>query len=683
MMSFSLTEEEKAALRYYKDVQYQEINQLLISNCETDIALLSEDVEKKSVQINYSRENIQKNFEVIKKIYELMQKNYYQFKRKEGWVFARGTNIAEIERLKNEMYIDNFLSTTKDSKKAELEFSTVWNRPAVMYICGDSNIPYIAIDEVLGSNESQEVIIAPFTKIKEIKECNEIPLEESVKTIKTYSVKIEKQKLEGLSEEERKGLYNYILDNADSVNFRLKDCIDLEKENTVNYENIRKLEQLLSKYENTAEQREIDRDYTDSQRRADLDDIERITKELDELKKVSSEIYEIRKNNINFVTNWKKNVAVYIMAECKEIELKYEALNEVIEEREEKKENIYKEEIKIKNEILENQNYEEVYQEVKKEAEENIEVSDKMLKDIDELIQKQQKYARIAGNLGTIYCALNNGFEMKKVAENLKELIVKIKDKIEEINSKEEKTLEIDKLKTISNVNLQISTLINYLNNPKIAVKNSKLTRFDEMSIIEENELKRGIATKIRDICSEAELKKLKDDLEMLEDKSAISRFFGMFTGKNKLDEFMMEQIEVRQKAIRRTISRKLSLTQNYSIHELIAQIIMFIEENYDDELIEEDVGNLESLEKELKRNFIVLDTKVRDIIEQKEGRNLPIEEKKISRKEMIEIETYRFLHQYGYDILENQEEPAYQNTITNEISRIVEYINTSKVLEL
>ena len=43
---------------------------------------------------------------------------------------------------------------------------------------------------------------------------------------------------------------------------------------------------------------------------------------------------------------------------------------------------------------------------------------------------------------------------------------------------------------TISFTSADNNALINYLNNPKIATANSKATRFDEMAIIEENELK-------------------------------------------------------------------------------------------------------------------------------------------------------------------------------------------------
>ena len=340
--------------------------------------------------------------------------------------------------------------------------------------------------------------------------------------------------------------------------------------------------------------------------------------------------------------------------------------------------------IKSNLELEDAKTYSEVFYVVNKESEENIEMVEKLIKNIEVLISKQQNYAKIAGNLGTNYSALSNGFEMKKVAENLLVLVQTIDSKVKEIDQKEDKEQaeNVESLKEISGVNIQISTLINYLNNPKIATKATKINRFDEICIIEENELKRGIATRIREICGEAELKKLKDDTELLEDKTGFSRFVGIFTGQNRLDEFMLEQIEIRKNAIRRTLSKKMTLTQSYSIHELIAGIRMFIEENNDDELVDDFVGDLQELEAELKRNFIIIDSKVKDIVDRKEGRNLPVTDKKISRMELIEIETFQFLHKYGYDIVKNEVEPEYKNTVASELSRIIEYINTSKILE-
>ena len=686
MMELDITLEEIEALKKYKSINYESINQLLVSNVETDLALLNSEVENKVVPLLYDRNSVIENIRTIKKIYELMQKLYYSNKTKNGWVFSRGTNIAEIERLKNEIYIDKFLSTTQNKSKAENEFSIIWNKPAVMYICGTSDIPYISVDEILGKqNDYQEIIIAPFTKIKEIKEIGELEIENSSKKIRTYNVTLEKQELDQLTLSERNGLYNYIIENAGLINRKLRECIELENENVTNYENIRKLEQLLSKYEHNAEIKELGKDYSDMERKADFDDMNRINKELNQIKENVANLFEIKKQNMDFITNWKKNIAVYLMAECREIELIYKSKNIINEEKQEEKITKYKEEAKEEYEKNEKDKLQKLILQVKEECKENIKISEKLLNDIKILINKEQNYAKIANSLQCSYSALNNGFEMKKVSETANELLLKIKEKVDYLCEKEDKVLLEDKLSTISTINSQIGILFNYLNNPKISIPNTNINRFDEMAIIEENELKRKIAETIRNIRGEAELKKLKDDIEIIDEKGVFGKFFGIFTGQNKLDEFKLDQIELRQYSIRKTLARRLSLAHNYSVHELVADIRMFIEDNEDDYLVEDDVKVLRSLEEELKRNFIVIDSKVQDIMNKKNTGNLPIEKnRRISKKENIEFETKQFLSKYGYTLNDNNEiEPTYQDTMANEISRIVEYINSSNVLRI
>ena len=822
------------------------MNQMLVSNSENDIALLSAEVENKVVSIIYNRESVIEYLKNIKLIYRLILKYYYSKKNKLTKKIYRGTNLSEIERVKSELYIDRFLSATENENEAINVYSANWNRPACMNLILDEKIPYIYVKDILKDKKyKNEIIIAPFTKIKYITELDEKKLEKNSKLLKVYDIELEKQELDELTDRERNGLYTYVLENAYSIKRKLEECIDLEKENVTNFENIRKLEQLLSKYEAEIEEKELSQNYSDTDREEDYDDIERITRELNELKDTSTKLFEIRKEHINFVNMWKRNIAVYMIAECREIEKAFEVVyasgnidkivdnkveeiieevktevkveetndtikeetekfdtKELIKETENKKEeskfetkvldreefnrqkeltlkeetekilkevskgiskeqvfdsrrtkvtqdtieintNLKSEENKIEKEveteITENveekkatttleeekndlntdkenevkiEKVENVVEEtkedpeetrilklveekmglkekedvivsnVKEECDENIEAVEKLLGNIKTLITKQQNHAKIAGNIGSTYSALNNAFEMRKVSETLLELVKNIKEKTNVISELEDIEERDTKLEKISKTNLEISTLMNYLNNPKIAARNSRATRFDEMAIIEENELKRGIAEKIREVRGEAELKKLKDDYEIIEDKGTFSRFLGIFTGQNKLDEFMLEQIEVRQTAIRRTLSKKLSLAYNYSIHELMAEISMFVSENEDDELVEDDVMDLKAMGEELKRNFVILETKVQSIVFEKEGRNLPLDSRRMSKMEIIEVETYRFLKKYGYDGSQiAKDEPKYQDTMASEISRIVEYINSAGVL--
>lgn len=713
MMELDFTKEELETLEAYVSKKYEAMNQLLVSNCETDIALLSDEVENKVVKIPYDRESVIENLMNTKNLYKLFMKNFYKSKHEEK-TFFRGTNLAEVERLKMEPFIDRIWSATTD-KKSQEKFAKKWNRPVGITITLEENIPYFNVGNILGSEKyNKDILIAPFTKVKKIEEDKNINLDNS-KYFKYYNVVLEKQNLDKLTYAERNGLYNYILENAYSIKRKIENCIKIEKENAINFDNIRKMEQLLRKYESTIDEKEVDFEYSDIDRIADYNDVERVTKELNDLKKISTNVFELRKENIDFVNIWKRNIAVYMIAECREIEEQFKDIEYNPEEIEEKVELETTEVIEIEEvepekivtsvalktseEELEDNNQEEkeleavnvqepveeneVQKRVKAESRENVDQVKKLLDDINVLITKQQNHAKIAGNMGTSYSALNNAFEMRKKTEVLEDLVEKIDNKVNELCLKEfNERIQLD-LELVSKSCIEISTLLNYLNNPKIAVRNSKVTRFDEMAIIEENELKRGIAEKIREICGEAELKKLRDDLEIIEEKGTFSRFIGLFTGQNKIDDFMIEQINYRQMVIRKTLSRKLRLAHNYSIHELMAKITLFINDNEDDELVEDDVMDLKALATELRRNYIILESKVQSIVEEKEGKNLPYDSRMITKKEIIELETHKFLNKYEYTILDkvSEEEPKYQDTMTNEIGRIIEYINSSNII--
>ena len=682
-MKYDITNEEKEALRLYKGFSYEAINGLLTSSCDEDIALLRESIESNSVQtISYKKDNVIKNMEIVKKIYELMIKMDLNNEKKIDFKFARGTGIEELQRYKNEPYIDRMISVVTDSQKAKEKYAANFENPVLINILGNNEIPKVKISDVLSMTEdTEEVIIAPFTQVIDIKDMS--VLDENGNGDKVYNVIIEKQKLEELSEPERKALYTFILQSTDAIDGMLEECVGIEIANVESNENIRKLELLLSKYADQAERKEIAKDYPDTERREDLEDIDRINSEIKKIKNEIEDGFEKKKSLINQITTWKRNVILYLMAECKEIEYRYKAEENVKEEIEIEKIKQIEEETKTKIIEFENESIENLSNEIKLQIEENRKKVDGLLENIKKLINKEQNHAKVAGNLGSVYSALNNGFEMRKVAETLKEQIENIrlkKDAIilsDDVNKKE-------KLVNISKVNLQVGTLINYLNNPKTAIPGTKITRFDEMIILEENELKRGIAERIRDLLSEAELKKLKDDLEYLEDRTPFARFIGIFTGQNKLDEFMIEQIEIRRDSIKRKISCKMSLAYNYSIHDMVAKLRMFIRENDDDDLVKDTVEEVKNIDNELKRNFVINDTRVETIIFAKEGKEMPVDNnKKLSKMEQLEIDTYQFLNKYEYDFKDDiAKDEKYQDTLANEIAMIVDYINSSNILK-
>ena len=58
MMDLEITKDEQNALKKYLNDNYEIINQMLISNSESDLALLSDEIEDKQILISYDKDSI-------------------------------------------------------------------------------------------------------------------------------------------------------------------------------------------------------------------------------------------------------------------------------------------------------------------------------------------------------------------------------------------------------------------------------------------------------------------------------------------------------------------------------------------------------------------------------------------------------------------------------------------------
>lgn len=645
-MKREITKEEREQIEKLKTEKWQSIRQLL-----------SNDAEKEDVG-RYSKENVAENMQLIQALYEIMSNHFDEISENTP-IFYKATSMAEIDQIKKEAQINDFTMVTTDLEKAKADLANVLNRPVLLQIEDIADIPWIQIEN--------DAILAPFTDVDAMEEA-----EGNDENFKVYKISLSRQLRRFLDENSRKKLYEKVIENTETACEKIEDFIKMDEENSEYYENIRKLEQLLAKHHFAMEQETYEEDTTEEERQSNLDDIARINAELNSLKKEVNKSFNERLKSMQFVVDWKNDLFTYLKSELMAMDEKVCQVpdkNVVVPELENKPE-----EKKDQKKVYVPTDDAEI-DSVKADCLENIAVVHTLLDNIKELIARQQNHARIAKELDSNYKALNNAFEMKNYAEELDTLVNAISDNADGITTEKK-----EKLEQISKVNLQVSILLNYLNNAKSAVS-KKIKRFDEINIIEENELKKEIAETIKNIRCEAELKKLNDDLDIIEDKSNLRKFLGKLTGRSQLDETMLSQIKVRQDAIRKTFKTKMPLAHNYSIHELIAEIDMFIKENKDDELVMDEVSRLRRIKEILKKNFMIIDSKVVSIVDQKTGKNLPVASRKISKKELIEIDTYRFLNRYGYDQSFDKEEPEYPDTMASEIKRIIDYIKSSNIL--
>ena len=115
--------EDKELLNKFQNFSFNSINHLLTTDAELDIsymieAMENEDVDIDSLGLDFSRVTTEDNIEMIRRVYDIMLKQYFSKRARNNWSFITVLTIDEINKIKNEMYIDKFLMVTKDRKKA-------------------------------------------------------------------------------------------------------------------------------------------------------------------------------------------------------------------------------------------------------------------------------------------------------------------------------------------------------------------------------------------------------------------------------------------------------------------------------------------------------------------------------------------------------------------------------------
>ncbi len=325
----------------------------------------------------------------------------------------------------------------------------------------------------------------------------------------------------------------------------------------------------------------------------------------------------------------------------------------------------------------------EFFLNLQKALKSNREESELILKRSEELIKIEQKFAKIAADCGANYVAVSDGFKIREAALELFTLMDNIYNDFEEyyiaLTSSGEKNevKEIRYKKILENDN-QIGVLINYFNNAKSAKPGTSVDRFDELALIEENELKRQIAEYVFKNIAKGHIKLLEEEIEELEDKTSMEKIAVVLSGQKDIEEFKVCEAEYKIEKIEEKLSQSLSIEKNYSIHEILAYIVMFKEENKEneDEYIEKIINKLTIVEETIEINFSVDVDKVAELILSKSYNKNPIGKKAKTMRELEKIEyaTDAFLKQYGYDTINDAASKKYPDTVAKEIKKIIDY---------
>lgn len=317
----------------------------------------------------------------------------------------------------------------------------------------------------------------------------------------------------------------------------------------------------------------------------------------------------------------------------------------------------------------------------------NLDLIDEMLEDTEDLIKMQQKFAKIAADTNSRYSAVIDGFGIRNEAFKLKEIVNKSYQNFEEkyferiVSEKGKKAsprISIKELEEIKETENQINIFLNLVFNPKMARPNTKINRFEELILIEENELKRKIFTYAKYLINEGNLDILEDEIDIIEKKSAIKKLLDIMIGKNKINNYYLEKLEDAIDKILEVSEKDLKIDKNYRIHDIIAEIMIFKSDNNDDEIIKDIIDKLSKLEIAIAKNFEVNPDKVIEVIEKKKNEIMPVSGK-IDKKEEIDIEIESLLKKYQYNSDIFIDKAEYTDTTKNEIRKIVDYAKISE----
>ncbi len=325
----------------------------------------------------------------------------------------------------------------------------------------------------------------------------------------------------------------------------------------------------------------------------------------------------------------------------------------------------------------------EFFLKLQKALKSNKDESELILKRSEELIKIEQKFAKIAADCGANYVAVSDGFRTREAALELFTLMDNIYKDFEEYyialtsNGEKNAVKEIRYKKVLDDDN-QIGILINYFNNAKSAKPGTSVDRFDELALIEENELKRQIAEYVFKTIAKSHIYIIEQEIEDLENKTSMEKVKIYLSGNKDVEEFRVCENEYKIEKIEKKLSKTFSIEKNYSIHEILAYIIMFKEENSrnEDEKIQKTIQKLTIVENTIESNFNVDIDKVAEIMLEKSYDKLPLNKKSRNMKELEKIEyvTDGFLKQYSYDTIEDTISKKYPDTVAKEIKKIIDY---------
>lgn len=634
---------EKDAIKKYRLENHDLVNALLERSIEREIYL-----EENNLFFDINSEDLEKIIRQILNMYSIMYKNMKKNYIKPNEKFYRADKNDVFLEIKNTNRINRFLGAILNEEVIGEYFKeNDFDKKVVLYITKEEDVPYIHMRDVLDEIKySNEILLSPFTEIKNISEFGRF------KDITYYNLKLEKQKIIMVTELETHALQKHIFGSVEEVVKNFRKYLNLEKE-------LKK--QIMQRDTLT---------FRLSDRNIEKEDREKIEKEYEKISATLSQDLDLLNAYKDNYIEWKDNTIYYIKYMCEKIKESIDL--EYQKELQKAKDTVKEEEIKGYKEmlILSKQN-------VLDKIINNKKGIMRIFENLNRIEVKQEKFKDLSIKIRINYIPYCNVEKDIKEVNILLDKIDKLKYEIQNIEINVLDGLEFDK---------QNQKIINILQINMDIEKWIKEVLDKEMQNINKGELlcfKRGISHRIEEDKALANIKIIKEENEKIINKSNLRKILDKITGQAKQDELILKQNEIKENAIREKLKNiKFENKEEYSTHEMVADLDIYIEDNKDKEVISKDIHRLKTLRNNIGEIFKLQEENIEKIIQNRLKNNLPIEidKKKLSKEEKIKQDTEIFLSKNGYitKYEDSIDDILYQSQamLANETKRLLTYID-------
>jgi len=636
--ALNISSEEIQAIEAYKGNGHLAINSLLEKGLNNEFSVIN-----KHGYLALDEESVARNINTIKKLYSAMLK--YSLQSGSPGSLYRGTSDEELRTLSEGKIIGRCISTTTDKSMAEGYFTNIHQNKAVVYVRANGDVPYLNLKNVLenyGNNWEREVLLSPFTKVTRVKEVS------NYNGKNYYGLDVEKTELPEIADEQLQQLETEFMSGCSKANDDLMQNLAIQKE-------IQDMHIKIQYYQKLFDQT------TDKEDRKDIRErINSLYNGLD-IKNQDSKLLE------QSYSSWKEKVIEYTMGSCNQIEksIKKDFENEKTQVENKKTQQMLQELQSQKSVVMDS-------------TQQNIKHCSNIQNSIQSLNDVKNQYVKCAENLEIEYAS---EIDIPRMQGSLMRVQGDITNVYNKANNTEIKPDALELSSSIHSEFASLSQLNTRLDECLGGLKKSDLTAIERNELVL---LKKGISLKIDTIKASAEMKKLSVQKETLAQKPDLAKkLFDRITGQDKVHSAEIEQINIKQTAIQNKLaSARKESRQDYSVHEMLSDVDVYIDRNKDIEIVEDDLQQLQTFRSQITEYFGVDEQKIQRISTEKpaltESENTPSKTSFFNKifgnkqKQMQEIRsnTKQWISENGYECPSNALTFPKENKVTNILSR-------------